>query len=317
MPSFISIFKVALGFMAGLLCIELALQFMPTATGFQRSSEPFPIRHWKPNTTYQYSNGWNFRNPQSGHINNYGFVNVKDYDSPKADVLVIGDSYIEAQQVTQDMTLHAVIEQQTGLNTYSIGINDSQFADYIHYMRYGMKTFTPDWLVIKLFASDLQYSFNSAMPQGAYFETSENGLNIKINPPRANSALRNQIKKSALLRYVFLNLRLPAQIKRLLSKPTTPPAFNAAQYQPLITFFDDELRQHNLDKSRVIFITDSDQVSALLDQNQFKHVHSERILTQMFATTGFRGNDEPYDGHWNFRGHYQVGQAISALLIPN
>lgn len=317
MPSFTSIFKVGLGFIVGLLLIELVLQVMPTATGFQRSSEPFPIRHWKPNSTYQYSNGWNFRNPQSGNVNNYGFVNVKDYDSPKADVVVIGDSYIEAQQVTQDMTFHAIIEQETGLNTYSIGTNDSQFADYINYLRYGMETFSPDWLVIKLFASDLQGSDKSAMPQGAYFEESEQGLSIQVNPPRANSALRNYIKKSALLRYLFLNLRLPAQIKRLLSSPSAPPVFDAAQYQPLITFFDNELRLHNVNKNRVIFITDSDEVSALLDQNQYKHIHSGQILTEMFEKTGFRGNDEPYDGHWNFRGHHQVGQAVSALLVAN
>ncbi|UAA39646.1 hypothetical protein KIH87_04620 [Paraneptunicella aestuarii] len=319
MPSFTSIFKTLVGLLIGIILLECLLQILPTATGFERENDDFPIRHWKPDSTYVYSNGWNFRNPQSGRVNNYGFVNVKDYTAGGADVLVLGDSYIEAQQVPQNMTLHAVIEQETSLSTYAIGINDSQFADYINYMQYGLSEFKPTWLVVKLFESDLSSSDKNHLPQGAYFITENEEISLKVNPSnKSQSGLRNALKQSALLRYLFLNLRLPAKIKQFVASISPTPnkdSTTVVNYQKLLDFFYTQLEQHHFSKERVIFITDSQNVESLLRKNALKYVNSTTLIDTLFAESGFRGNDFPYDGHWNFRGHYLVGQSVAKLII--
>ena len=318
-PSFTSIFKVFLGMLLGLLVLEASLQVLPTATGFQRANESFPIRHWKPNSSYVYSNGWNFRNPQSGRVNNYGFVNSKDYEPKGADVLVIGDSYVEAQQVLQNMTLHAVIEQESNLSTYAIGINDSQFADYINYMKYGLKEFQPEWLVIKLFATDLSYSFQNRLPQGAYFVELDNGqLDIEINPENLQQGgLRNLLKNSALLRYLFLNLRIPGKVRSFFAdKPTQTDAIAVAEskFQPIMSYFLEVLNQHNFRKDRIVFVTDSDEVETLLNGSDFKNVNAKYLLSKLQSESKYMGNDLPYDGHWNYRGHYLVGEAVAKVI---
>lgn len=298
--------------------LEGLLQLLPTATGFERANEDFPIRRWNPNSTYIYSNGWNFRNPQSGRVNNYGFVNVKDYTPDGADVLVLGDSYIEAQQVPQDMTLHAVIEKEASLSTYAIGTNDSQFADYINYMQYGLDEFKPDWLVVKLFESDLSNSDKNHLPQGAYFSIEDGQVSLHVNPPnKSQGKLRNTLKQSALLRYLFLNLRLPGKIKQVMSifKPSEKEAANDNHnYQKFLDFFHKQLGKQQFDIDRVIFITDSKDVELLLKKNSLKYVNATTIIDRLWTKTGFRGNDSPYDGHWNFRGHHLVGLSVSKLI---
>jgi len=315
-------FKLFIGCLVFAIALEVGLSFLPVATAFERDEQAFPIRHWKPYSNYTYSNGWNFRNPQSGRVNNYGFVNVMDYQAGKADVLVIGDSYIEAQQVPQEMTLHAVNQSITGLATYAIGINDSHFADYVRYMEYGVKEYAPEFVVVKLFDSDLYKAFSNPKPQGSYFQLDNEQATLVTNKINLNSGkLRNQLKKSNVLRYLFLNLMLPkkaiAAMKSII-KPAkaddTELAVKQFPYQAVFSLFEQKLKQLSVNKKNVIFITDSEFVSQSVAEMGYKSVNSQHILQQFQQETGFQGNNLPYDGHWNFRGHYLVGSQVAETI---
>lgn len=320
-PSFTSISKFFLGMFLGLLCIEVILSIMPVATAFDRDTKSFPIRHWLPNSTYVYSNGWNFRNPQEGRLNNYGFVNVPDYSKGGSDVLVIGDSYIEAQQVLQDMTAHAIVKQKTGLETYAIGINDSQFADYMKYMEYGVQEFNPKYIVIKSFDADFYKAFSNPRPQGSYFSDSETNLQLLTHPEDLQQGkLRNFLKQSNLMRYLFINLRVPkkliSEIQLLRGKETKQSlSLDAEQVDAMMHFLAEQLDKLSIDKNRVILISDSAEGFEHISSHGFAVINSSELLSKFELETGFSGNNLPYDGHWNFRGHYLVGSAIAEKVL--
>ena len=319
MRLFILISKFFVGLVICIIAAELVLSLFPVATGFQRDTKPFPIRHWKPKTEYVWSNGWNFRNPQKGWTNNYGFSNVKDYKPKQAQVLLIGDSYFEAQQVSRGNTIEDVIQKETKSETYTIAVSGSTLPDYIKYLEYGVNEFDPKKIILKLYDFDLLVAFGTDYPMGSYFTETEDSFILHTTEPNlANFKFKNFMKKSSLLRYLFINLKIVERLKSFLSfskKESTPQKDIKSLLQKLPKYLQYEFKRIQIDPNSVLIMTNSDLFVTELEASGFHAVNIEKHLEKVEQNTKFKMNFAPYDYHWNFRGHYKAGKVLSKELL--
>lgn len=311
-------FKIFIGFVACAIVAELILSLFPVATGFQRDTENFPIRHWKPDSNYVYSNGWNFRNAQKGSTNNYGFSNVKDYTKNGAEILLIGDSYFEAQQVSRGNTIEDVIQKLSNKNTYTISVSGSALPDYIKYLEYGLKEFNPKQVVVKIFDADLVGAFTTEYPMGSYFVQTENSFILKTTEANlTNFKMKNFFKKSSLLRYCLINLKILEQIK--LAFDFTDEDESIEPDLELLTkklkvYLSVKFKELNLDKKSVLILTNHETLFTNLATDGFNVLNIEKALSKIEDNTDYSMNFAPYDYHWNFRGHFKAGQAVNRAL---
>jgi len=118
-------------------------------------------------------------------INNYGWNANIDYQEKKAAdrIAIIGDSYIEAFQVSTENHLSRTLDQLMGDNTqvYSFGMSGSPLSHYLHMARYAYKTFKPDVFVISIAHNDFDESLREAVIRDSY-------MSLQINDSKVNSS---------------------------------------------------------------------------------------------------------------------------------
>jgi hypothetical protein len=102
--------------LAYLLVAEVALRFMPVATGMWTLpvNAAQPIFRFAPNQGFLFSRDWNFSLVNAGRINNDGFVNDENYDEhdQRRLLAVVGDSQVEAAMVPNDKTFYRRLAQR-------------------------------------------------------------------------------------------------------------------------------------------------------------------------------------------------------------
>ncbi len=121
---------------------EAVLRFLPV----EMSPRTLPLNAAAPvlrapaNTRYAHSVGWNFRNPNSGRINNDGFFNDQDYllDGPRPLIAVIGDSYVEAKMVPYEQTIQGRLAKDLGKSgrVYSFAQSGAPLSQYVAWSSY-------------------------------------------------------------------------------------------------------------------------------------------------------------------------------------
>ena len=88
--------------LVSLVLLEVIFRVLPTAELFSRGqvNAENPIISYTPNQSITFSLGSDFYQVTEKHTNNYGYVSSLDYvPGGKPDLIVIGDSYVEALQV--------------------------------------------------------------------------------------------------------------------------------------------------------------------------------------------------------------------------
>ena len=192
------------------------LQFLPVATGMlgMPVSESSPLYHFEPNSGFVYSNGWNLDGANRGHINNAGFVNDQDYVKSAATPLlaVVGDSFIEAVVVPYAQTLQGRLAAalQGELRVYSFGTAGAPLSQYLMLARHAVDEYGAQAVVISVVFNDFDESYFAYRPSDAYWYYVPDGggeMRLKLFEHR-RSALRSLVIKSALLRYVLINLHI-------------------------------------------------------------------------------------------------------------
>ncbi len=314
---FKSLLKISAAVIACVLLLEVVLRFLPVATGLERPIKlNHPIPHWEPNSSYAYSNGWNLRNPQHGTVNNMGFVDLDDYRLGQSGVAIIGDSFVEAIQVPFAHSLSAQVQQQTGLKTFNLGKSGAQLADYIVAAKWADKSFKLSHMVINIRYSDLPGSLQLLQNGGAYF-SNENGTLVlnQSDYDYSDAGLRNIIKQSALMRYVFINLKLSSKLRELLRGQKQDESIVKTDVQPYVNAISREMQGLSLAKNRITFVIDSDPLlSEALQDEGFNVIRSEIALDDYLKRTGYLFDFSPYDQHWNYRGHRIIADQITKVI---
>lgn len=224
--------SVCAGIFLFLVAAEIALRILPTNEGLrvQPVTAEDPILHFQPNRTSTWSRDWNFPVVNQVRVNNFGFVNDRDYEPAGTGPLlaVIGDSYVEAAMVPFPDTIQGRLA--TALDgrgrVYSFAASGAGFGQYLAWARYARDTFRPGAMVFVVIANDFKEALHKYERSSGFHYFADaagdgdggadgNGGNDGLELIRVDyrpSLPRRVLRRSALAMYLITNLKVHARL---------------------------------------------------------------------------------------------------------
>ena len=202
------------------IVLEVIFRVLPTSDSLQIQpvNENNPIIHFKENRTVTKQSGFNFTHVNEKNINNFGYATdtkflTKDLQKNKV-VAVIGDSFVEAVQVSNEDTFHALLgNYNDDISVYPIGVNGASLAQYIAFTNYAETLFDPDIYIFILTYNDFDHSWiKIRKAPGYHYFTNNSSLELVPYKP---SYIKELARKSAFIRYLYLDLKIEVQISRI------------------------------------------------------------------------------------------------------
>ena len=332
---------VVLGAALTLVLLEFFFQAAPVFSGLriEQSNDAQPFIRALPHQPYVFSHNWAMINVQRSVTNAQGFSNSEDF-KPNARALVIGDSFIEAHMLAYPQTVQGVLAQSVGGGVYAAAASGNGLADYLQVARYYVPRLQPRNLVVFLKESDLAGML--ARPDRGHSTFVVDGGQVQVvHEPYVESHLKQQLARSALLRYVYYNLKARELFAKTevgaLSVKANPAALAQAQHQrqAVLDYYFQQLqalaRTHAM---RVILLVDGDRkaiyaghdgawktenldsVIALARRYGFAVADTRPVFRQRWLAAHERFDYLPEDGHWNALAHRLAAQQVLPLLAP-
>lgn len=349
----IGLYTLLVGVMP-LVILELGLRFMPV------SSPPYllpvtasnPVPRYQPNLDYHFSWGPDFELVTVKRSNNYGYAHSADY-RPEATtplLMVIGDSFVEAQQVNAGKSapelLHAAL--QGAGRVYSIGVSGAPLSQYLVFADYARRTFRPDAMTFFVIGNDFDESLlrYKSEPRFHYFDERDGALAL-TRRDYALSDAKKVLRHSALLRYVMYNCAAEHRVQALLdrSAPATYADLSPAELEQRLRdseravdyFFELLPSMSGLDTRAIQFVLDAVR-PAIYSEAALKAAESgfhERMRRYFAAQAAARGYavidlqpvfiarhrrdgtrfDFATDNHWNELGHRIVADELAKSAL--
>ena len=338
LPGLITVLAVIAAYLA---VVEIGLQFLPVATGLHSLpvSAAQPIFHFEPNRDFVYSHGWKFDRVNRGRVNNAGWVNDQDYraDDKLPLIAVIGDSFIEAQMVPHEETLQGRLAKALAgrFRVYSFAAAGAPLAEFPVYAGYAMREFGASAVVIAITNYDFarsELAYNS--PTGFWiYQREDDRLQLRLIPYQPGW-LRSLARRSALARYLVLNLRLGERLTQArqavalsgsspaLAAPSDDSGARVATSEAVIAaFFRDLPALAPLPAERVLFVLDGyhypevataasgsygdrlrRRFRAAAEARSYEAVDLDPLFFARYGEDRTRF-DFPGDTHWNGDGH--------------
>ncbi len=337
-----------------LLLLELTFRVLPVSSPpyLLPVSEESPVARFQANQPYVHSKGWNFAVRAKKYSNNYGYINENDYDADASSplLMVVGDSYVEANQVDAGNSaaelLHSEVEPDG--RAYSIGLSGAPLSQYLVFAEYSKITFYPQAMVFIIIGNDFDQSllkYNGARRFHLFRETGEDLILERVD--YSLSKAKALLRKSAFMRYVMLNLEVRASLERLLNRAPAQPAEYVGNVpftvdeerindsmRAVDEFFDQLPLRSGLDATQILFVIDGMRPS-LYSEDELERAEDsffaqmKRYFEGQALSLGYEVIDmQPIfikrnkldnsrfefetDGHWN-----ELGHSLAAKEIKN
>ena len=345
-----------IGVLAPLLVIELVFRLLPVNESLQKLpvNDENPLMRFRPSRQFTFSTGWNLSLVNEVRVNNYGFVSDFPYASDATSPLlaVIGDSYVEAAMVRFPDTCggRLALALAPAARVYPFGVNASPLSQYLVYAEYVRDTFRPDALVVVVVDNDFDESLlNDESSPGYHYFVERDGELVLQRKDFAPSPLRDLARKSALARYVAINVRgttgggRPTLLPdgRTLLLAGTPVGTDPARVSDSKRVVDTFLRMlpgmAGLDPERIAFVVDGlrshlyeDGTLAIAEGTYFdvmrryfmSHASAagyEVLDLQPAFVRHYKAHrqrfDWPHDYHWNALGHSLCAEAVAQSAL--
>jgi hypothetical protein len=323
--------------------LEMVFRILPTSDSLmvQTVNAENPIIRFRESRDVTKQIGFNFQHVNVKHINNHGFASDKEFQNKelqtKPVIAVIGDSYVEALQVQNKDTFHAMLDEDLeNYDIYPIGMSGSPLSQYLAFSKYAAEQFSPELYVFLIIANDFDESFKEVRrAQGFHYFNEYGGLTLVEYEP---SLLKRLARRSAFLGYLHLDLKITAQLQRISPKEikTNDTQLNArieflVKGRVAIDRFFDGVKNIS-ETSNVIILLDGDRNSIYsgLKQRDFNKpvnilfdelgalskdiprvdvVDLHNIFQSDWASNNAKFNYD-YDYHWNERGHAVAARAL-------
>lgn len=149
---------------------------------------------------------WDFKNVVNRKTNNLGFFSDFDYEAGFEGTVVIGDSFVEARQVSFDKTFHQLLSTQLDEPVYNIALAGAPLSQYHAYTVEVCDRYNPTKLIFSIIANDFDESWYSTQLRAGFFHYHDNG-DLKPTPYIINF-LRKAANQSSMVRYLYFNLSL-------------------------------------------------------------------------------------------------------------
>jgi hypothetical protein len=285
------------------------------------------------------------------HINNEGWNSPVDYTTVKHRPLiaVIGDSYIDAMQVESGSDYPSLMRNalEGEYDVYSFGMSGAPMSQYLHMSRYVTERFDPDILIFNIVTNDFDESVHSIRPFIHLMTVDERDGSIVEIPPRVDrrhseySWTKRALKKSAIVRYLFLNLRMKQTVAALRSRKKEKYIdntkadrikANAAKIDDAVDYIVRTIREENPDR-RIMFVIDAprgaiyagdpgsyglsflhDMMKEACSSHGVELLNMTDAMTEDYRKNGKKFNSE-YDNHWDAYGHEVVAREVLKTLF--
>lgn len=338
-----------MGILVALVALEVVLRFLPVSRGLFRTLEVdrWPLHAYTAHSKYTYSMAWDFQNPQSGYTNNYGHLAPFDFVKGSRPIIVLGNSFIEAQMLRYSDTLQAQLRSHTEstVPVYGMGFSGNSFGEYLAMAAAAKYEFEPRAAVVLVVDGDISESIGPRA--GHYFFRFMSGRPFldyhASRGPSLARRIREPIGDSAIYRYVFSNLRFSPSdlVDWSVAAPATAEEAKGQeailQEREIVDVFLGEFSvRSGVPKKCTAFLLDSDRV-ALYEPGYAKAPDKDNSgLRQYFLTTAERAGYHvvdmggqfvshyrlhhqrfdfwPIDRHWNWLGHKLAAEAAFAAL---
>src|SRR5262245_8615794 len=274
--------SVGLSLLVCLLVVEIALRFLPVATGFW--AEPVnaaqPVFRFSPNREFLFSRDWNFWLVNSGRVNNDGFINDQDYveNDPRPLLAVIGDSYVEAAMVPNAQTFYRRLgDKLDNGRIYSFAASGAPLSQYLVWAQYATQKYRAAGVAIVVVGNDFDeslWAYDKRPGLHVYVPDQDGRLQLR-RTDYAPSPFRYLVRHSALGRYLVFHLHALDLVRDAASRwglisaahaempqfvgntaATASPERMRDSYAAIAAFFDDIGKMVPLPPDRIAFLVD-------------------------------------------------------------
>jgi hypothetical protein len=280
-------------------------------------------------------------------VNNFGWnspVNYKQEKDGKLRIAVIGDSFIESLMVDNTKTFPSLLRDfsSDSWEVYPFGISGAPLSQYLHMSRYASRYFDPDIFVLNIVYNDFDESLSS-FSGNPYFKKLHVDSSRRVTEtspvPYKLPFHQRLLKRSALVRYMYDNLKLRSVLREKLKGTDTkneninanvkvdPIAAKKDEIRLAVNYMFGKLRAENpgkriilvmdgprydiydnkLDRSNVVFLNQMIAKSAWDNQLEFLD------LINVFAAD-YKVNKKEFnsklDTHWDEYGHKVVADTL-------
>jgi hypothetical protein len=213
------------------LLLEVIFRVLPTSDSLMVKpvNAENPILRYTENREVTKQIGFNFQHVTIKRINNYGYASDKEFREAdmqtKPVISVIGDTYVEALQLKNKYTFHAILDENLpSYDVYPLGIDGSQMPQYLAFAKYADEKFDPKLYVFLIITKKFDNSFydksfySAIKAPGFHYFDESTGLNLVNYEP---SIVKKLLRRSAFLRYLYLDLKLTSQLKKIFGSRVT------------------------------------------------------------------------------------------------
>ncbi|MBA5637124.1 hypothetical protein H3H37_08650 [Duganella sp. LX20W] len=342
---------MGLGVLAVALALELLCRCLPVVSGLRVESTGGEQRfsRYLPRLPYTYSFGWALDNARQGRTNAQGFNNSADFQD-HAKVLVIGDSFIESLMLDYPQTVQGNLDRMLGGGVFAASASGNGLADSLELARYYVPRIHPANVVLFVEETDVGGLLDAPGRGHSGFVLTPAGPVMEHHPYREAQAKQLALR-SALVRYVYYNLKLRDWVQGQWAAPAPVPAAATASAGAgeggkdgglgaravALQYYLDQLHQLG-DRAgvRFIFLVDGNRKAmyagragahlwpgqdrelfiAAARRSGFAVVDTQPVFSQHWAEVHERVDFLPMDGHWNAVAHHLAAQQLLPLLAP-
>lgn len=331
------------------ILLEIVSRILPTSTPLFLAPvlDSKEILKYYPNQSTKYSLGGNFYKIVEKSTNNYGFFSTFDYQkNSKPNLMIIGDSFVEAVQIkNEDSIGEVIVKNNPKLSVYQMGVGGIAMSQYIKMLQYAEREFSPENYIFVLVANDFDESICSLrVKEGTWCFNDDHEL--KFFPFIGYSKKRRLMRNLAFARYLVFNLKVewrPLAAKLGIRDPAMKAdrefAGNTERFKSdeiykksikVVESFFNELKKLNVaDKTTLIIAADHNDIYAGKKTNSYfrdireilidkANIHNVSYidLAKIFESDYRRFKkkfDFPTDGHWNEYAHELAAKAFLSL----
>lgn len=208
--------SILVGFVIAIVILEVVFRMLPVCEGVNLLpvNEQNPVPRFAENRDFTWSDDWKFSIISKKHSNNYGFLNDNDYHKEENTPLmaIIGDSYVEAPQLDNRSTVHGILSEKVPNKgrIYSFAMSRAPMSTYLAYAEYTRNEFSPNSMVFVIVGNDFDQSLSKyeMSPGFYYFFVDDDQKLVLKRIDYYKPFSRRLFRKSALMRYIFFNLKL-------------------------------------------------------------------------------------------------------------
>jgi hypothetical protein len=343
------IFNLVLGVLLALGILEGLFSVLPVNSGLRMvsTSAAEPYSRYLPRQPFVYSHGWDLMNARHGMTNNLGFINAADFVQPPYKVLIMGDSFIESFMHNYADTLQGRLASALGSGVETVATSGNSLADSLELLKKFAPKMQPTSVVIFVKTSDpSDLSEIAAAPLPGHNGFVNDGQSVGVQHLLyTESSYKKWVMKSALIRYVYYNLKFSEWLSRALQfgKPVgrasdkSTVLDKAVQKQRFMRYYLSELSKlkqvHGL---HITFLLDADrnalypsvknktQALNLKDQADFSRfavdagfelLNMKPIFERHWSAYRQQFDYLPADGHWNTVAHKLAAEALLPVLL--